>query len=262
MVAVILGKVQSGSIAGGRFDPLARVVQTVVGAPGSGVDSLLERGSQNFAGFFNGPALKARIRELEAQKHLFENYNDNVAYLETRLAEALKMANLPDYVFRMDDGMERTATKIPGQIIQYYPTENRLTLNIGSKQGVTKGSAVVSGDGLVGIIHTVDTNRSQVQMICSPLPFQIGASIQCAPPVATLIHGEAIDRLLIETSDKNATIKPGDAVITSGLSTKIPGGIPIGRVLQISPDQDRGSRLIQVFPSVQLAQVREVYVLR
>lgn len=262
VVAVLLGKLQSSANAGGRFDILTRLIQTVVGSPGAGVDGMLQNGSESFSGLFRGRELQQKIRLYEQMSHEYAMYTERVQLLESQIDELRKLANLPEYTFKLSDGTERSAAKIPGQIIQYFPAENRVTLNIGSAQQVRPGAPVITGEGIVGVVQTVDKNKSQVRLICSPEPFQIGATVLGQPPVTELITGEAIDRLIIKFTDINATVKVGDLVVTSGLSEKIPGGIEIGRVVQITNFEDQGMRIAQVFPSVRLAEVREVFVLR
>lgn len=253
MIAVLLGKLQSSATTSGRSDPFTRVVQTTVGVPGAAIDGMLQNTSESFGGFSQAPALRQRIRELEAQVHANQIYTDTVKMRDERIEQLTKMAELPGFGERL---------RIKGRLTRYYPTENRATLNIGSKQEVRVGCPVVTGEGLVGIIQSVEANSSQVRMITSPKPFLIGATVRGNPPVAGLLHGEGSDRLIVEFSDLNAKVQVGDLVVTSGQSEKVMGDIDIGRVVQVNFDPEFGSRTAQVYPTVQFSQVREVYVLR
>jgi cell shape-determining protein MreC len=62
--------------------------------------------------------------------------------------------------------------------------------------------------------------------------------------------------------DIQSNVQVGDRVVTSGYSEFIPAGIPIGRVVQIHNDLEFGTKRCQVFPNVQIGDVREVAILR
>lgn len=254
MIAVLLGRLQSSSTANGGYDPITRGIDVAIGRPGALVDGMLQRGSQSFAAFGNGPAMRRRINELEAQVQAYGVYTERVKMLEERIHQLQRMAELPSFVGEN--------LRIKGRLVRHYPIENRATLNIGSNQKVRVGCPVITGEGLVGIIQSVSPSSSQVRLITAPKPFMIGATVRGNPPVAGLLHGEGADRLIVEFSDLNAQIRVGDLVVTSGQSEKVMGDIIIGRVVQVNFDPQFGSRTAQVYPTVQFSQVREVYVLR
>lgn len=253
VVGVLLGKLQSSATAAGRPDFITKSVNAVVGSPAAAIDKMLDNGSESFAGFAQGPRYRERIRELEAQVHLYSQYAEEVRMRDDRIAYLEKLGAFPGFGERL---------RIKGRVTRFYSTENRATLNIGSDQQVRVGCPVVTGEGLFGVIQSVDKSTSQVRLITAPKPFLIGATVRGNPPVAGLLHGEGADRLIVEFSDLNAQIKVGDLVVTSGQSEKVMGDIEIGRVVQVNFDPEFGSRTAQVYPAVQFSQTREVYVLR
>jgi len=253
VIAVLLGRLQSSSTTGGRYDPVTRTIDTTVGRPGAYVDGWLQRGSQSVEGFASGPAMRRRIRELEAQANGMGIYMERVEMLEEQIRQLRAMLELPSF---------GESLRIKGRLVRYYPIENRATLNIGSSQQVRVGCPVVTGEGLVGVIQSVSPTSSQVRLITAPKPFLIGATVRGNPPVAGLLHGEGSDKLIAEFSDLNAQIRVGDLVVTSGQSEKVMGDIVIGRVVQVNFDPEFGSRTAQIYPAVQFSQVREVFVLR
>lgn len=180
-------------------------------------------------------------------------YSETVDSLRREVEDARKLADLPQAVGRL---------RIAARVIGYFPQENRLTLNVGTRQQMKAGLPVVSADGLVGIVQTSDANSCQVQLLSSPPPFKIGAKVLRNPPSVGLMHGESIDRLSVEFMDLNTPIEVGDWIVTSGFSEMIPADIPIGRVVQVRKDDEFGTRAAQVFPAVSLGRVRDVVVLR
>jgi rod shape-determining protein MreC len=173
--------------------------------------------------------------------------------LQTQNDLLRKQLNLPSY---------GEGSRLPAQIIFHSPLENRVTLNIGTNNGVRPGCPVINGDGLVGIVQTVEKSECQVQLITSPLPFKVGAMIMSEIPVVGLIHGQSSDRLVLDLVDMNAKVKDGDIVVTSGIAKSlIPRGIVIGRVVSVDTREQFGLKSVEVFPEVQMSQAREVFVL-
>lgn len=217
----------------------------------------MSAGGQNFhdfrVGMFRSGDLKDENRRLRALAQSAELYTGRLQALQNENDELRKLMKLADSVGKM---------KIPARIVHYAPRENRVTINAGSQALVKPGLPVIAGEGLVGVVQTVDEGTAQVLLLSSPPPFKIGAKVLRDPPAFGLLHGEAADRLSLEFVDANTPIDVGDWIVTSGFSVQIPPNIPIGRILQIHRDEEFGTRVAQVFPAVQIGRVRDVVVLR
>jgi rod shape-determining protein MreC len=98
----------------------------------------------------------------------------------------------------------------------------------GQAEGVTKGQAVLSGEGLVGRVMQAGQHSSRVQLITdisSKLPVLVGES-----GTRAIMAGDNGGRpRLLYLSTKTA-VAPGDKVVTSGDAGAFPVGLPIGRV--------------------------------
>ncbi|MEQ1934635.1 MAG: rod shape-determining protein MreC, partial [Fimbriimonadaceae bacterium] len=235
-------------------DVVTRMVRAPVAGPGQILSSMLDSGSQSFGGLWKGAEHARTIERLQAESKANSIYLETMRLLRTENELLRRQLNLPSY----GEGL-----RIPGQIIFHSPLENRVTLNVGSAQQVKAGCPVINGDGLIGIVQTVDKSEAQVQLITSPLPFKVGAMVLSEVPITGLLHGETADRLVLDLVDMNARVKDGDLVVTSGIAKSlIPRGIPIGRVVSVNTNVEFGIKAIQVFPEVQISQAREVFVLR
>jgi rod shape-determining protein MreC len=150
-------------------------------------------------------------------------------------------------------------TTLPGEVIARESGGwiRSLTVNRGKGDGVTRLTAVISPDGLVGRVLDVRRGASIVQVLTDP------ASSLSAHVVRTrtagLVEGEPSGAMRLKFMARDgAGIQVGDLVVTSGLGGLFPRGIPIGRVRAID---DRGSALFHyatVTPIVDLSRIDEV----
>jgi rod shape-determining protein MreC len=150
-------------------------------------------------------------------------------------------------------------TTLPGEVIARESGGwiRSLTVNRGKGDGVTRLTAVISPDGLVGRVLDVRPGVSIVQILTDP------ASSLSAHVVRTrtagLVEGEPSGAMRLKFMARDgAGIQVGDLVVTSGLGGLFPRGIPIGRVRAID---DRGSALFHyatITPVVDLSRIDEV----
>lgn len=253
MVGIVLGRIQTGARTAGKVDPVGRIVQFVIDPVSKGLTGAMNGTSDFFAGLARSRALVAENRRLKAERAQLALYLETVDRLEREIDSLRKLQNLPGLQGRK---------KIPAEVIGYFPNENRLTLSVGSRDGVEAGQPVVAPEGLLGRIQVVSGSTSQVLLLSSPdVNNRIGAIALRNPPSVGLLRGESPTSYFLEFADPKAPVDVGDVVMTSGLSDRIPRGIPIGRVIQIDDSEELGRRQALVFPSVSVGSVREVEVI-
>jgi rod shape-determining protein MreC len=135
-----------------------------------------------------------------------------------------------------------------------------VTVNRGRADGVAQQMPVIVPDGLVGRIVQVRAGASVVQLLNDPTS-TVGAIVQ-RTRTAGLVEGEPGGGLRFKFMARDgAGVAAGDLIVTSGLGTLFPKGIPVGRVTAI---EDKGSALFHfavLVPVVDFARVEEVLVL-
>jgi len=119
---------------------------------------------------------------------------------------------------------------------------------------VNSGSAVISENGLVGIIKDTDTVTAKVSLLTSGEK----VSVKINNSYGLIDDYDKKDKLLIAHNINNyEQIKEGDIVETSGLST-LDGGINIGEVKKI---EEKGiEKIVYVKPSVDFDNLNYLYV--
>lgn len=251
-VGLVLARFQNNSRADGQIDPVGRLVLAITTPISAPMGNALDNNSRFWSAVFQSESLRRENSRLKSQEQSWRQYREIVSSLETQLDQLRKTVALDPI---------KTRAKVAADIITFDPVTSRITLDIGTNQGIKPGQAVVTGTGIVGQIQTVDATRSQALLISSPV-LRLGAMINGDPPIAGLIRGQGPRRLVFEIVESSRVFKQGELVVTSVHSERTPANIPIGIVLAQEPAQEYGITRIIVVPTVDVAKVREVFVLK
>jgi rod shape-determining protein MreC len=119
-----------------------------------------------------------------------------------------------------------------------------MLLNAGKRDGVAKGQAVVTGDGLVGRIVSAGQWSSRVLLI-TDINSRVPVVVESARDRA-ILAGDNTNLPKLVFLPGNSVVKPGDRVVTSGDGGVFPPGLPVGRVASV------GDGGIRVQPFVRL----------
>ena len=132
-----------------------------------------------------------------------------------------------------------------------------LTVNRGRGDGIAQQTPVIVPDGLVGRVVQVHRAAAVVQLLNDPAS-TVGAVVQ-RTRTAGLVEGDAGGAVRFKFMARDgASVTPGDLVVTSGLGTTFPKGLPVGRVVKV---EDKGSALFHfavLAPAVDFSRVEEV----
>jgi len=103
-----------------------------------------------------------------------------------------------------------------------------ILVNAGVRDGVAKGQAVITGDGLVGRVHGVGTRAGRVLLI-TDLNSRIPVVVE-ATRTRAVLAGDNSERPRLIHLPPGATVSIGDRIVTSGHGGAFPPGIPVGVV--------------------------------
>lgn len=149
------------------------------------------------------------------------------------------------------------------RIISRNPSEwfVTATLDRGRTSGIQSGQAVITHRGLLGQVFEVSPTSSQVRALTDSRDDHggVGAMVQRSR-VAGICMGQGSDLLTLTYLPKDADIKPGDIVVTSGQGEVVPKGLPIGRVVSVKTESGGFMKSAIVKPSVRLDQAEEAFV--
>lgn len=200
---------------------------------------------------------KAALRE-ENQRLQREN-----AWLRASLATAsLQTVHFQDST-TTDSIYSQMYVYLPARIVDGHINlaDNYFILDAGSSDGVEAGMAVISPNGIIGIVDRVSQHFSSVISVLHRQSM-VSVSLASTGHSGSLIWpGVRCDEALLVDIPSHVEVKVGDRVVTSGLSVVYPGGIPVGFVSEISGKDDDFYRLTIHF-SEDYRCIDRVYVVK
>jgi len=140
------------------------------------------------------------------------------------------------------------------------PYRHNLVIDIGARDGVYDGQAIVDADGVVGQVIETGLITSQAMLISDPshaLPVEVNRNGLRTIAIGT---GE-FDSLDLPFLPNNADIRPGDLLVTSGLGGAFPAGYPVAVVRAVTRIPQEPFADVTATPSAALDQVREIMLI-
>lgn len=129
---------------------------------------------------------------------------------------------------------------------------------LGSRQGVQTRSAVISPDGVVGLITEVDSTDSVLKFITDP-QFVLGGKVERTGETMILQGtgaGGSIKFLPLRTD-----VHVGDVLLTSGQDGLFPEGLKVGTVTKTSENLGRATLDVEFAPGVAFDKLKWVVLL-
>ena len=141
------------------------------------------------------------------------------------------------------------------------PSRQRLLLSSGARDGVRQGQSVIDAGGLLGQIIAVTPDTATV-LLLTDLEHAVPVSIS-RTGVRLVAYGIGrSDRLELRNIPVSSDVEVGDVVVTSGLGGRFPAGFPVGRIVDLRPDDSQAFLIGGLAPSAQLDRGRDVLLLR
>ena len=137
---------------------------------------------------------------------------------------------------------------------------NKIFIDLGSKDGIKIDMITVYGDYLVGKIIAVHDSYSEVELITNP---NCIISTKTMGEVLGIARGsdEEDGLLYFQPSIVEDNLKEGDEIITSGISDIYPEGIKVGKIEQIDEKENYGYKRVTLKPGFESKDLREVIVI-
>lgn len=136
-----------------------------------------------------------------------------------------------------------------------------LTISKGANDGLTKGMTVITVNGLVGQINTVSTNTAQVLLIIDQNSAVSGLIQESRENGIVEGTSNPSGTLVMQRLPRDAKVKKGDHVLSSGLGGIFPKGIFVGRVAKVEKETYDISKRAVVIPAENFNTLEEVLVI-
>lgn len=128
-----------------------------------------------------------------------------------------------------------------------------VTISAGKRQGVEKNMLVATSDGAIGLVDSVQTYTSTVQLLTSQHlnnDIAIKMSLEDGSSVEGVLQSYDTEKKAYRVSlfDNDAIVTKGQKVATSGKGGNYPSGILIGEVKDVSLNDDSIISTVYVSP--------------
>lgn len=216
---------------------------------GNGVAGDWYRGMNSVGGYFG---LKKENDRLAAEN----------ASLRARLAESY--ISYTDSIFTVNDTVYRQRYDYTeARVIKnsWSQQNNYIMIGKGSAHGVKPDMAVISPDGIVGVV--VNTTRN----FATVMPVLHSDSRNSVKVKRTGISGSLVwdgrDFRYAQVLDVPTThqFEEGDTIVTSGLANDFPEGIPVGYVVEAETLKGSGFYKVKIRLATEFNKLDHVYVI-
>jgi rod shape-determining protein MreC len=197
--------------------------------------------------------LAEKVRQLEVEKSkLTGEYSENINLkIENNALRKLLGIKLRDEY-----------TTEPAKVIGHYVNDwqSEIIINTGKSDGVLEGMAVISDEGLIGVVTLASDYTSQVRLLNDPRS-TIGARILSSRKLG-MIEGSKEKIIYLNYISSGEIVLQGDIVITSEFGEYIPPEILIGRIKKIGQFNDIYYRQVELEPFVDFNDLEYVLVIK
>lgn len=150
------------------------------------------------------------------------------------------------------------------EVIGYDPGNwsKYVIIDKGSSRGVQVDATVITELGLVGKVVSVTPHSAKVLLITDP-DSAVGGRVQRSRDVG-IVEGsiEQANMVQMVNIPREADIKEGDLIISSGLGGVFPAGLIIGKVENIKDEEYSFFRRASIKPAVNFNRLEEVLVIK
>ncbi len=244
------------AIAGKSRFPLVNKAVSFVVLPVENVLTNMGTASDGVRGYWK--ALTVMQTENEQLKQENAELRSANIQMATLFAENQQLRALLEYK-EQHKTQKVLATKVIAR--NFGDLRDCMYIDAGKDKGLTPDMAVVNG-GLVGVVDEVYDNYARVLLLTSPR-CRVGARVLRADSRAVGVAGgsSGSDKLLLEHIYREASLREGDIIVTSGYSGSHPADILIGKVTATRMDNVGLLQEADVAPTADIADVEQVLVI-
>ena len=211
--------------------------------------------------FISSPSMWLKtIVQLEEETQLLREKNLQLSLQSEEMIrsyeENINLKNLLEY--KKDSNFNLVAAKV----LNMGSSSNlsSITINVGLNENIEINQPVIIPEGVIGKTILVGKSTSLVQLITD---VNYRASVRIFPSGSIGILRYLRDDICeVREIQKNAEIKLGDAVLTSGFSDIYPSNLKIGNVIEIQDEISSFQKIVKVRVSSNIGSLLNVFVVR
>ncbi|WP_282629277.1 rod shape-determining protein MreC [Empedobacter sedimenti] len=223
-------------------------------------ETILASASTSFTGYVDDKIAKVTnfIHLPQTNKELMD---ENASLRERLVHLGIKDAKTKKFYKTDTLGYKQTYSFVPAEIVNnsIIKTQNLLTIDKGTNDGVEKGDGIITNNGVIGIVTYASKNYSRAISLLNK-DININARIKGNQYFGT-VKWDGKDPRYVQLLEipKYIAVKKGDVIETDGKSPVFPEGIIIGTVVSKGIDET-GELRIQVKLKQDFGNLAQAYV--
>lgn len=141
-------------------------------------------------------------------------------------------------------------------------SNNYITIEKGSLDGIEPEMGVVDVNGVVGIVNKVGPHSARIISVLNPL-LPLSCKVKNSDFVGSLVwDGRDPRDMVLKELPQHAVYAIGDTIVTSGFSTAFPEGVAVGTVTADLPQYDVNFHALRVRLFTDMSTLRTVRIVR
>jgi len=185
--------------------------------------------------------------------------NGRLVLENTRLKEELARGRRLDALASLKE--TAASPSIPARVIGRDASSwfSSIWVSAGEGTGVRKNMPAIAPGGLVGKVVAPFGSSSRVMLVTDP-----ASSVSCVLQRSRdtgILAGNGTALCSLRYVGRDADVKVGDMVVTSGLDGVFPADLPVGRVKKVSKESSGYFLDVRVAPSADLMHLEELLVI-
>ncbi len=246
------------SIYTGGFMPFVSGLGDLVMAPANKLTASVSTALEDrFYPFFHARELMEENERLREENRL----------LEGKLVDYQSLKNENEQFREFLEIKEENKSFVfqPANVIGRTPDSHfgSFTIDAGTNQGVSPRDAVITADGLVGVVTEVSRSFAKVQTILDVSVSIGGVDIYTLDTGVVggsmALAGQGLCKMDFLPRESGAA--PGDIINTSGIGGQLPSGLKIGSIQTVETETSGLSLYAVIKPSADILSVKTVQVI-
>ncbi len=258
IAALLVGLMTYVAVAAGRESSPQQILNTLASPFVKAANAIADGVGGFFDKLINADTYKAENEELTAK--LTEMYKYTMDY-ETLEKENIRLREILDLKQEHDDFRFSEPCDVVGH--NANDLYHGFTVNKGARDGLSENDPVITAAGLVGRVTSVAENYAKVTTIISP-KVNIGVYTMRSKTTGVIendVSSASKELCLMSDIFKDADIKEGDVIFTSGKSGLFPADLAVGTVTEVYDDPNMLTKHALVKPIEDIKSVSSVFVI-